>query len=139
MFIDIREIMHYGEYYSFDDYGKKYDVFWWLSLIDYSVINIETLCEKYSYHSCEEILEAGLYIPFFRTDILDVEREFIKKYYPYQAKKIFNNELDLDNHIAFMKFAENNYQEESFYSYRDERLARDAVKWCCENHLKYKE
>ena len=137
--IIINEIMFYGRYYS--DENFPYDISWWLCLKDSKAYHTETLMTDYSYKSISEIKKSLTYIPFFKTDIIQLEKEFMKRL----NNKKFNIDLDkilVDNicsyDVAFKIFIEKEFMVDLWSEYEKSRLIKDAIMWCRENHLPYK-
>ena len=134
--IDINKIIFYGRYY--DDEKNLYDISWWLCLDDYKVYHTETLMTDYSYKSIFEIEQTSKFIPFFKTDIIKLEKEFMKDF----NNKVFNKIL-LDNNnsydIAFRIFIERGFLIDSWSDFEKSHLQKDAISWCKKNHIPYRQ
>lgn len=137
--ITISEIMFYGRYYS--DEMFTYDISWWLCLKDYKVYHTETLMTDYSYENISEIKKSLSFIPLFKTDIIQLEKEFVERL----NNKTFNKNLDkilVDNNcsydVAFKIFIEKEFMVDSWSEYEKSNLVKDAIAWCRDNYLPYK-
>lgn len=130
--------MFYGRY--FNDENSLYDISWWLCLTTFDIYDTETLIANYSYKSIAEIKETAKFIPFFKTDIIRLEKEFIKEINNKTLLNSFNKLLFANNcnyNIAFRMFIEREFLVDSWSEYEKAQLKEDAIIWCKENHIAY--
>lgn len=135
MILEINSIIYYGRYYSTE--RQEYENLWWLCLIDYQIYGTQTLIEKYSYLNESEIKDLGIYIAMFKTDIIAIEKQFMKNYDEKAIFKIQNTCLNKDYDIAFKIYIEQCFLEQVWYIYERRVLCNDAIKWCKQNHIPY--
>lgn len=50
---------------------------WWFCTTDETLISEEELLQEFGYNDTDEILATGIFIPFFRSDIVKLEKEFL--------------------------------------------------------------
>lgn len=130
--------MFYGRYFS--DEENKYDISWWLCLENYDIYHTETLMSDFSYKNTPEIKESSKFIPLFKTDIILLEKEFIKKLNNKTLLNSFNKILSSGNReydVAFRIFIEREFLVNSWSEFEKAQLQQDAVAWCKENHIPY--
>lgn len=136
--VKINEIMFYGRYYS--DEKNSFDILWWLCLDDFSVYDTETLLSDYSYQSLSEIRETLRFIPFFKTDIIQLEKKFIDKLNNKKLRKVFEKILLDSNHnydVTFKVFIEREFMVDSWSEFEKSQLRKDAIVWCKMNRIPY--
>lgn len=129
--INIKDIFLRGRYYSYDDVEP------WFCLTDNRVYETTELIGDHSFNSRCDIEKSGEYIPFFRTDIIELKKEFIQRYFPQLFNEIFCNKNDDDDNTAFNIFAEENDHLVLWYRYERARLQKDAIDWCNAHGLPY--
>ncbi|MBR2315454.1 MAG: hypothetical protein IKA56_02305 [Clostridia bacterium] len=138
MIVDINKILDYGRYYEESEY--IYPIRWWFCLIDYEVYETEELFDKYSFATIEEIKNNDNYIELFKTNITMLKKEFILKY-EYTDKTLINimKQRNCNYDVAFRIYIEvDRTLTELWREYRHNRLYGDAIKWCKENCIRYK-
>lgn len=135
--ININEIMFYGRY--FNDEEHQYDTLWWLCLEDYEIYHTETLIADYSYRSTSEIEETSRFVTFFKTDIIQLEKEFMRKLNNKTLLNSFNKLLLADNSydVAFKIFIEREFLVDYWSEFERSQLREDAIAWCKQNHIPY--
>lgn len=136
--INISKIMFYGRY--FDDEDNKYEISWWLCVDDYEIYHIETLFSEYSYESISEIEETSNFVPLFKTDILQLEKEFINKLNNKTLLNSFSKILlaNSDSYdVAFRVFIEREFLVDYWSEFEKSQLQKDAIAWCKQNHIPY--
>lgn len=124
--MDIEELAPYGRYYRREDEGFQ---FWWFDLQKDSVCSYEDLLQMFGYSNEEEILSSDNFIPLFRTDIEEVEKEFLLT----RGLKI---KTDGDFDIEFRIYIERKHLETAWYEFESSRLRKDAAEWCRKNHIR---
>lgn len=75
--ININEIMFCGRFY--EESENPYDVLWWFCSEDCKIYHTEDLMKDFNYKSVLQIEESLKYIPFFKTNIVELEKAFIEK------------------------------------------------------------
>ena len=136
MVLDVWSIIYYGRYYQ----SKKnsYMNYWWFCRNDYNIYYIKELLSNYSYKSEQEIIDSGIYIAVFTTDIIALEKRFMSYHNEKALENILKNCIDGDYDIAFKIYIERQHLEDSWYIYEREELCKAAIQWCIENHISYK-
>lgn len=129
--------MFYGRY--FDDENNQYEISWWLCVEDYEIYHTETLFADYSYESISEIEQTSKFVPFFKTDIIQLEKEFIKKLNNKTLLNSFNKLLVGNNsyNVAFRIFIEREFLFDYWSEFEKSQLREDAIAWCKNNHIPY--
>lgn len=129
--------MFYGRY--FDDENNQYEISWWLCVEDYEIYHTETLLTDYSYESISEIEQTSKFVPFFKTDIIQLEKEFIKKLNNKTLLNSFNKLLVGNNsyNVAFRIFIEREFLFDYWSEFEKSQLREDAIAWCKNNHIPY--
>ena len=128
----IKELMYYGRYYSFE---KEDHHLWWFDSKTAVVFQYDELVTKFGYGSQEEVINSQRFIPLFKTDIVELEFEFLSIQnckFVRQLKK----QKDLDFDVTFKKFIEKNNLTESWRAFENNRLFSDAIEWCKENNIR---
>lgn len=129
--------MFYGRY--FDDENNQYKISWWLCVEDYEIYHTEILFADYSYESISEIEQTSKFVPFFKTDIIQLEKEFIKKLNNKTLLNSFNKLLVGNNsyNVAFRIFIEREFLFDYWSEFEKSQLREDAIAWCKNNHIPY--
>lgn len=131
---NIDKILYYGRYYSNERQGYK--TLWWFCLDDFEVYDTQKLIEQYAYANCKEIISSEKYIPLFRTDIVSLEKRFIKEH-GFHDLKIQDYQVN-DYDVAFKIFIDRHFLTKQWYEFERKQLYNDAVKWCKENGISFK-
>lgn len=137
--VEIERIIYYGRWFS--DQENQFDVSWWLCIDNSEVYHTEDLMADYSYESVSEIAESTRFIPFFQTDIIQLEKDFIRKLNNRSCDRTLEKIL-LSNDsydVAFRIFIERELMTDSWSEFEEARLRSDAVAWCRENHIPFRE
>lgn len=134
--VEVEDIMYYGRFYT--DQENRFDVSWWLCTDDYEVYHTDALLSVYSYEDISEIAETLRFIPFFKTDIIAIEKDFMKKLNNRSCDRMLENILSNESvtyDVAFRMFIERSSLTDSWRVFESAQLKNDAVKWCRENHI----
>lgn len=138
MTLKIKSIVSYGRYYpsSFDADAT----YWWFSISDYKIYATEDLITKFHYTTCLEIEQSGRFIPLFKTDIEELEEEYLltltnKETQEYRMIKEKNKGVEPDT--IFKMFIDFVRLWKNWYAFEYQRLFQDAVKWCKANNISY--
>ena len=123
----IDELMYYGRYYDFEDNGHH---LWWFDLSNGTIHQFDELINDFGYSRQEEIIFSGEFIPLFETNIVILEREFLKQH----GLKI-RGLKDMDFDTNFKIYIDKNNLWESWHNFEYHRLYQDAVNWCRKNHI----
>lgn len=138
--ININEIMFFGRFY--EESENLYDVLWWLCPEDYKIYHTEDLMKDFHYKSVLEIGDSLNFIPFFKTNIVELEKAFIEKLNNKTLYKKFERIL-ADNaysyDVSFSIFIEREFLTDSWREFEKKKLRNDAIAWCKENHVPYTE
>lgn len=130
--IVIEDIIYYGRCY---DCKKE---LWWFSRTDNSVVSIEEIKSVYGWSTTEQILAQSLFFPLFKTDMIQLEKEYMKNFKAGSIEAIMEDKK-VSYHVAFNIFVET--PVENFHrwkEYEKKQLVHDAVIWCKANGLPYK-
>lgn len=136
--LNINEIAYYGRYFS--DEKNNHEIIWWLCLDDYKVYNSDLLLTDYSFKNIIEIKESSIFIPFFKTDIIKLEKKFVDSLNNKTVLKEFNKILVSNNNkydLAFKKFIERTFLINSWNTFEKKQLISDAIVWCENNNIPY--
>ena len=95
MKVEIRNIMTFGEWDSEEDY--KYEENCWFEKSSCTVFYSSNLIEEFGYKDCGEIKSSGHFIPLFKTDIIELEKEFIANYPDKSVEETINNIIKNNN------------------------------------------
>lgn len=123
----IDELMYYGRYYDFEDNGHH---LWWFDLSNGEIHQFDELINDFGYSKQEDVISSGKFIPLFETNIVNLERDFLK----HQGLKI-NGSKDMDFDVNFKIYIEKNNLWESWHNFEYHRLYKDAASWCEKNHI----
>ena len=135
MVVNIQEILYYGR--CFNGHTSN-DVLWWLCRMDYSIISTDVLYSTFGFSTTEEIKECGLFIPMFQTDIISLEKQFMKDYDVAVLENIMDKR-HVPYEVAFNIFVEVPIERNlRWRSFERQKLAEDAVKWCKHYGIPYK-
>ncbi len=138
MILKTASIVGYGRYYPGTiDADVTY---WWFSLYDYKVYATEDLIANFHYTDDSEIEQSGIFIPLFKTNIEELEKEYLltrtdKEVREYKKIKEKNKGSDPDT--IFKIFVDRMCLWKSWYYFEYQRLSQDAVQWCRENYIVY--
>jgi len=136
MFIIIENVIYYGRHYSEEHVGS----YWWFNLNDYKIYSIKQLESLFDGENCftqESILEKE-FIPFSKTEIIEVEKDYIKKKNNKKLSKVFSAVSEVDFDQVFKKYIDNNLLISDWWNFEREKLISDAVEWCKLNGIKYR-
>ena len=130
--------MYYGEYYRW--MGSPDLVIFWYDPSDGQVYHYEDLMSEFGYQSQDEILWSGAFVPLFKTDIVELERQFIAGYKSKKLSKHFDSLSDDECHSEFSRLIHYEYISPwTWGKFEREHLYHDALEWCRENHIKFED
>ncbi len=132
--LKIHEIYFYGRYYT----NYKYNIkpIYWLRLKDYKVIDAKDALEKGKVKNIKQLRES--YIPFFKTDMISLYKEFVMTFCPNDQPEIIKLEKsnpEYDYGTAFRYYYDGTVIMDMWHVYEKHRLQEDAVQWCQSNGL----
>lgn len=138
MTLNIKSIVSYGRYYPSS--ADTDAVYWWFSVSDYKVYATEDLITKFHYTTCPEIEQSGMFIPMFKTDIKELEEEYLltrasEEVQAYRKIKEKNKGTEPDT--IFKMFIDFAGLWKSWYAFEYQRLFGEAVKWCNAHNISY--
>ena len=135
--VDINELKYYGQWYRGNDEDYNW---WWFSIYDEKVYNVDELMEKFSFETYEDILVAEGYIPLWKTDLIKVTRDFLILTKDKKSEKFLQENSDEKVFGAFDTYvmSNDNYLTSWWYEYEDAALVNDAIKWCRKHGIPYK-
>ena len=129
----------YSRYYQ-NEKSEIIDPIYWLKKTNYKIYNGEQLINKGKFKNASALIASEKYIPYSKTNISQVEMEFINKFCPEAKKEIENIQRsapDSDFDIAFRIFIETHPLNDKWGIYLTEHLRDDVIKWCIKNRIKY--
>lgn len=126
---------YYGRYYS--SYESETEFPWWFCLSDESVVSLDSLRQVYGYRNDDEIFLSGIFIPFFKTDISELEKEFLRKRNLKGVLDKLGRGVDFD--ILFRKYVDKELLFDDWLEYEGKQLRNDAIAWCRQYGIKYTE
>lgn len=126
----LEDIMYYGRCYD----GKQR---WWYDLRKHSVLSAEELQTCYGWNAEDQLPDSFSFLPLFQTDMLQLQREFMKDYNAGTVEAIMAAEK-VPYDTAFNIFVETPPELFARWkTFEKERLLKDAAAWCKKNHLPY--
>lgn len=126
----IEELMYYGRYYNFE---KRNYHLWWFDVSRATVVLYEDVKRNFGYASQEEIVSAGAFVPLFETDIIELEKDFLRLYNFHLDENNKQDNSDFDT--KFKCFIEKHNLLKQWFDFERDRLERDALTWCKANNL----
>lgn len=126
MFIDIEQIYTYGRFYP----EIKKHVNWWICITDYVIYDTETIVSNFGYAD-EKLIDAdGIFVPLFKTDMIELEKEFMQTIplgnrtdpFPYDDIPNFDRNFKI--------YIENHFLIRDWYDFEKRHLCNDAIEWC---------
>lgn len=130
MNVNIDDLSEYGRFYS----DLKEHTQWWFCIADYKIYDGEKIIAQFAYENQEMIAASDIFLPLFRTDIIALEKEFLKKF-AYEGDFTCEDPSNFD--LSFKIYIED-FLEREWYAFEKEQLCKDAVKWCEENGIPYR-
>lgn len=143
---DLREAAYYGEWCSEED--SEYEVHAWFEKSSFKFFYTSKLINKFGYKNCEEIENSGHFIPVFKVDIIELQKEFIANYPDKEIEETMNEIIANDNYefesgyeVAF-RILTQDYPEfdefgDKYFDYEQRVLLESAQKWCIKNNIPY--
>ena len=131
--IKISEIAPYGRFYS----DLKNHTKWWLCLQDFKIYDTETIISLFKYETIKEIKESNSFIALFKTDIINLEKEYLNKCLSINEKELFHISQTKNFDIAFKIYIESICLERDWYAFEMKKLCKDAIEWCIKNSIPY--
>ena len=123
----VTELMYYGRYYRNEN---EPNYIWWFDLQSKQLCQYEDLLEKFGYHSQEDLMNTGKFVPLFKTDILALEYRFILETKSKKVINFFDKLSDSDFDREFKIFIEKNFMVEAWHHFEKRHLYEDALQWC---------
>ena len=128
----IEDIMYYGR--SYDSQTE----YWWYSCTDNSVVSIDFLRSSYGWETREALAEQSVFIPLFKTDMIQLEKTYMKSFEKGIIESIMEYE-QVEYDVAFSIFIETPMERFLHWKeYEKKRLIYDAIVWCKRNGLSYR-
>lgn len=128
----------YGQYYLDDNLNK---IFYWFCKSNYKIYHTDELIEKGKAKNADEIIKSEKYIPFSKTNIVKLRKEFVEKFLPEadeEIKKIENSEPEFNYEIAARYYFDAHPLEDKWNDYLYDQIEKNIVKWCNDNNISYK-
>ena len=129
--IDLEDIISYGRFYP--NIGDNRDHYWWFCITDYQVYSIDDLIRQFHYTDTESIEYAGLFIPLFKTNMFELENQYLSLL-PNDEKKLYRSikqqNSNRDYHTVFNIFLDITQSWKRFYEFEKRHLREDAIDWC---------
>ena len=128
---DIESNIYYARDYS--DVPGATHIIWWVSKQDYSLICQQELMSQYGYKTRTEIEETGRFLPFARVNIILLERDYCREYYPKHIRKLASDNPD----TAFKRLVEQQNDIAHWHSFEKNALKAAVIQWCKVNGVPY--
>ena len=129
--IILEDIVFYGRFYP--NIGDSRDYYWWFCITDYQVYSIDDLIRQFHYTDTESIEYAGLFIPLFKTNMFELENQYLSLL-PNDEKKLYRSikqqNSNRDYHTVFNIFLDITQSWKRFYKFEKKHLREDAIDWC---------
>lgn len=134
MYIIIDEIIYYSRHYS-DEFVGDY---WWFNKDDYKIYSIKKLNVIFKNKFLDDYRNQLLthYIPVFKTEMTDLERNYINSKNDIKLSKKFDSIALVDYDRYFKRYIEQNQLHNDWWDYERKSLTKDAIRWCKINHIK---
>lgn len=124
MILNICDVVYYGRFYCDEVY--EYETRWWLDRKDFKVYSTEELLSRFGFEDYHAIEVCYDLIPVFKTDIIALEKEFIKKY--TGGGNI--DEYDCLYDRKFKEYIDRKLLIQEWYEFERRKLIEDAILWC---------
>ena len=129
--IILEDTIFYGRYYP--NIGDNRDHYWWFCTFDYQIYSIDDLIKQFHYTDAESIERVGLFIPMFKTDMFELENQYLSLL-PNDEKKLYRNikqqNSNKDYNTIFNIFLDFSKSWKRFYEFEKKHLREDAIDWC---------
>lgn len=146
MKLELRDVAMEGKWYSEED--TEYEAEYWFEKSSFQLFYTGDLIEAFGYKDCDEIKNSGHFIPFFKTDIISLQKKFIADYPDKAVEETLNNIIENDNYgynsgydVAFriltQDYAEFYEFANEYYDFEKKQLLKDAEQWCKDNNIPY--
>ena len=146
MKVEIRNIIMFGKWYSEEE--NEYEENYWFEKSSSAIFYSGKLIEEFGYKDCGEIKSSGHFIPLFKTDIIELEKEFIANYPDKSVEETINNIIKNNNNgyapgygvafsILLQDYPEFDEFSREYHSFEKNRLTKDAEEWCERNNIPY--
>ena len=133
MFINIEQIYSYGRFYP----EIKDHVNWWFCTMDYAIYDTEAIVSKFGYSSREKIETNNIFVPFFKTNMIELEKKFLKTI----SSSICTFPFPFDDITTFDKnfkiYIENHFLIRNWYDFEKKHLCNDAIEWCNSHNIRF--
>ncbi len=145
MKIDLSDAAFCGEWCSEE---AEYEIIYWFEKSSFQFFYTGKLINEFGYKDCEEIESSGHFIPVFKTDVIELQKNFIADYHNKEIEETINSIIENNNYgydsgyeVAFriltQDFPEYDDFSKEYYSFEKKQLEEDAEKWCKENAIPY--
>lgn len=126
MRIDIEKIYTYGRFYP----DIEEHVHWWLCVTNYKIYDTATILSDFGYADEQEISDAGVFIPLFKTNIVELEKRFLHTVLSDSNKVPFSYDDITFFDKNFKIYIEAHGLIRDWYDFEKNHLCNDAIAWC---------
>ena len=134
MLIDIEQIYTYGRFYP----DIKDHVNWWFCTTDYGVYDTATIISNFGFADEKSIANVDVFIPFFKSNIIDLEKCFLHTILPDGCKHPFPYENILTFDRDFKIYIETHGLIRDWYTFEKKHLCHDAISWCKLHNIRFR-
>lgn len=133
MLIDIEQIYTYGRFYP----DIKEHVNWWLCTMDYEIYDTETIISTFGYTDEKSIADVNMFIPFFKANMIDLEKSFLLtilsdgRQYPFSYEDISTFDINFKIYIETHGLIRN------WYDFEKKHLCNAAIAWCKLHNIRF--
>jgi hypothetical protein len=134
VFITIEDIIYYGRHYK-DEYEGSY---WWFDLHDYKIYSIDQLRSLFpdETFTTEDNLLVKDIIPFFKTEIIEVEKNYIQQKNDKKLSEAFSRVSDDEFDQVFKRYIDEHLLLNDWWSFERNTLISDSIEWCKSNRIR---
>lgn len=118
---------YYGEKTNRDEFS------WWYCLTDGEVYGTFELYEKFGYFSRNQILESGIFVEFYKIDVVKLQEEYLRLKLGKKGNWSLITEEDFS--IEFNKYIDTNHLISSWYEFQKSVLLSVLKEWSSANGI----
>lgn len=115
--------------------------FMWLAKSNFHFVDLTDLEVNYGYKSCSDILASGEFVPLFKKNFLELQKEFIvsfnNKALEEELELILKQNKDYSYEDAFYTLIADKELNDDWACYEKDQGLKMAKQWCIENNIPY--